>query len=219
MNFAAVSHRKIRVGVCDDHPIVRAGLRELIAHQTDMELTAETADGRDALDIARQGQCDVLLLDILLPGQNGVDTLRSIRARQPQFPVLMLSSFPEQQYALPMLKLGANGYLRKDCETDELLKAIRSAATGGRYVTVPVGNLLASEWGRPEDAPPHAALTDRELQVFLRLSRGEAVTAIARSLNLSFKTISTYRARILEKLELKSNCDLTYYALKQGLIE
>ena len=219
MTFTATAQHKIRVGICDDHPIVRAGLREVIAHQTDMEITAETTTGRDALDLARHGNCDVLLLDILLPGQNGVDTLRAIRARQPQFPVLMLSSFPEQQYALPMLKLGANGYLRKDCEPEELVRAIRSAATGGRYVTVAVGNLLAGELGRPDDAPPHSSLTDRELQVFLRLSRGEAVTAIARSLNLSFKTISTYRARILDKLDLKSNCDLTYYAMKQGLIE
>ncbi len=210
---------KIRVAICDDHEIVRAGIKQFIAGQADMEVSAEAESGREALDLARRHACDVLLLDIAMPGQNGVDTLRAIKLGQPELPVLMFSGFTEEHYALSMLKLGASGYLRKDCAPTELISAIRSAAQGRRYVTMAVGDLLAGELGRNSEAPPHAALSDRELQVFMRLARGEAVTAIADTLNLSFKTVSTYRSRVLEKLGAKSNCDLTYYAVKQGLID
>jgi two-component system, NarL family, invasion response regulator UvrY len=219
MTVASVPLSKIRVGICDDHPIVRAGFRQFIAEQGDMEVAAEASTGREALDMARHELCDVMLLDIAMPGQNGVDVLRAIKLGQPILPVLMLSAYPESNYALSMLRLGACGYLRKDCEPDELLKAIRTAARGQRYVTVAVGNLLVSGLDRNGDEPPHATLSDRELQVFMRLARGEAVTDIARTLNLSFKTVSTYRSRVLEKLDASSNCELTYYAMKHGLID
>ena len=217
MTQTSATPMKIRVAICDDHAIVRAGFRQFIVDEADMEVSAEADNGREALDVARRGECDVMLLDIAMPGQNGIDTLRAIKRGQPELPVLMLSGFSEEHYALSMLKLGACGYLRKDCEPGELVRAIRTAAQGRRYVTVAVGDLLARELGRKSDAPPHAGLSDRELQVFLRLARGEAVTAIADTLSLSFKTVSTYRTRILEKLGAKSNCDLTYYAVKQGL--
>lgn len=210
---------RIRVGICDDHPIVRAGFRRFLSDQSDIEVTAEAASGREALDMARQELCDVLLLDIAMPGQNGVDTLRAIKNGQPGLPVLILSSFPEEHYALNMLKLGANGYLRKDCEPDELVRAIRLVANGRRYVNAAVGDLLAGGLGRKDDAPAHTHLSDRELQVFLRLARGESVTDIANVLHLSIKTVSTYRSRILEKLDLGSNSELTYYAMKNGLID
>lgn len=210
---------KIRVGICDDHAIVRAGFRQFLSDQSDIEVSAEAASGREALDMARREACDVLLLDISMPGQNGVDTLRAIKLGQPELPVLILSSFPEEHYALNMLKLGANGYLRKDCEPDELVKAIRLVANGRRYVNQAVGDLLAGGLGRKDDAPAHTQLSDRELQVFLRLAHGESVTEIANTLHLSIKTVSTYRSRILEKLNLGSNSDLTYYAMKNGLIE
>lgn len=210
---------RIRVGICDDHAIVRAGFRRLLADQSDMEVTAEAAGGREALDVARRELCDVLLLDISMPGQNGVDTLRAIKLGQPELPVLILSGFPEEHYALSMLKLGANGYLRKDCEPEEMIRAIRVVANGRRYVSETVGELLAGGLGRKDDQPAHTQLSDRELQVFIRLAKGESVTEIANELSLSIKTVSTYRSRILEKLGLGSNSELTYYAMKNGLIE
>jgi two-component system invasion response regulator UvrY len=213
------SSKKLKVVICDDHPIVRAGFRQFLAGQPDMESVEEAESGRDALDMVRNDACDVLLLDISMPGQNGVDVLRAIRLRKPELPVLMLSSFPEQHYALQMLKLGASGYLPKDCEPADLLRAIRSVAQGRRFVSESVGDLLANGLGAKGDEPPHAQLSDRELQVFLRLAKGESVTAIANVLNLSFKTISTYRSRVLEKLNLRSNSDVTYYAMKNGLIQ
>jgi two-component system, NarL family, invasion response regulator UvrY len=213
------SGRKLRVVICDDHPIVRAGFKQFLAGQPDMESVEEAPSGREALELVRREVCDVLLLDISMPGQNGVDVLRAIRLRKPDLPVLMLSSFPEQHYALQMLKLGASGYLPKDCEPADLLRAIRSVAQGRRFVTESVGDLLANGLSGNGDEPPHAQLSDRELQVFLRLAKGESVTAIANVLNLSFKTISTYRSRVLEKLNLRSNSDVTYYAMKNGLIQ
>jgi two-component system, NarL family, invasion response regulator UvrY len=213
------SGRKLRVVICDDHPIVRAGFKQFLAGQPDMESVEEAPSGRDALELVRREECDVLLLDISMPGQNGVDVLRAIRLRKPDLPVLMLSSFPEQHYALQMLKLGASGYLPKDCEPTDLLRAIRTVAQGRRFVTESVGDLLANGLNGNGDEPPHAQLSDRELQVFLRLAKGESVTAIANVLNLSFKTISTYRSRVLEKLNLRSNSDVTYYAMKNGLIQ
>lgn len=219
MTPATCTPMKIRVAICDDHEIVRTGFRHFIADESDMEVSAEAECGREALDLARRHACDVLLLDIGMPGQDGVDTLCEIKRGRPELPVLMLSGFSEEQYALNLFRLGACGYLRKDCDPGEIVRAIRSAAQGRRYVTVAVGDLLAGELSRASDAPPHASLSEREFQVFMRLARGEAVTAIADALQLSFKTVSTYRTRILEKLGLRSNCDLTYYAVRQGLIE
>jgi DNA-binding NarL/FixJ family response regulator len=192
---------------------------QFLAGQPDMESVEEAGTGREALDLVRNDACDVMLLDISMPGQNGVDVLRAIRLRKPELPVLMLSSFPEQHYALQMLKLGASGYLPKDCEPTDLLRAIRSVAQGRRFVSEAVGDLLANGLGAHGDELPHTQLSDRELQVFLRLAKGESVTAIANVLNLSFKTISTYRSRVLEKLSLRSNSDVTYYAMKNGLIQ
>lgn len=213
------STKKLKVVICDDHPIVRAGFRQFLSGQPDMDGVREAASGREAMDFVRTDACDVLLLDISMPGQNGVDVLRAVRLRKPDLPVLMLSSFPEQHYALQMLKLGASGYLPKDCDPADLLRAIRSVAQGRRFVSEAVGDMLANGLGGNGDEPPHAQLSDRELQVFLRLAKGESVTAIANVLNLSFKTISTYRSRVLEKLSLKSNSDVTYYAMKNGLIQ
>jgi two-component system invasion response regulator UvrY len=216
---SSLSSRKIRVAICDDHPIVRAGFRQFLAGQPDVDGVREAENGREALELVRNDLCDVLLLDISMPGQNGVDVLRAVKLRRPEMPVLMLSGFPEQHYALQMLKLGASGYLPKDCDPADLLRAVRSVAQGRRFVSEAVGDLLANGLGGNSDEPPHAQLSDRELQVFLRLAKGESVTAIANVLNLSFKTISTYRSRVLDKLNLRSNSDVTYYAMKNGLIQ
>jgi DNA-binding NarL/FixJ family response regulator len=210
----------IRIAIVDDHAIVRAGLRQFLDEQMDLEVVAEASNGRDALDLVRAGGFEVLILDVSMPGQNGVDALAAIRARQPELPVLILSSFPETHYATALLKQGASGYLNKECEPAEIVTAVRTLARGRRYITPAVAELLADQLGSDKgDAPLHEQLSERELQVFLRLAKGETIGAIGESLSLSVKTVSTYRTRVMEKMKLSSNSDLTYYALKNGLIQ
>jgi DNA-binding NarL/FixJ family response regulator len=208
----------IRVGIVDDHALVRNGLRHYLSEQVDLRVTGEAANGREALALVRRGDLDVLVLDLSMPDQNGVDALASIKARRPELPVLILSGFPESHYATAVLRQGASGYLNKECDPAEIVKAIHTIVRGRRYVSAAVAELLA-EGMLGGEKPLHEALSQRELQVFLRLARGEAVGQIADSMCLSAKTISTYRARVLDKLKLDSNSDLTYYALKNGLIQ
>ncbi|MDY7538693.1 response regulator transcription factor [Undibacterium sp. RTI2.1] len=209
----------IRVAICDDHQIVRAGFKQIFSEVADIEVVAEASTGREALDIARNKLCDVMLLDISMPDQSGIDTLRTIKQGQPELPILILSGYPAQQYAVNLFKMGANGYLNKECDTDELIKAVRTAATGRRYVSAEVGEILAQGFDQDVTAALHTELSDREFQVFLRLAKGESVSDIALVLSLSVKTISTYRARVMEKMHLHSNSDLTYYALKNNLLD
>lgn len=208
----------IRIAIVDDHAMVRAGLRQFFADQTDFEVVAEAGNGRDALDIVRRGGVDVVVLDISMPGQSGVDALAAIRAREPDLPVLILSGFAETQYATTLLRQGASGYLNKDCDPEEIVKAIRTVARGRKYITAGVAEQLAEGLGGG-DKPAHETLSERELQVFLRLAQGETIGHMAQSLSLSVKTVSTYRTRVMEKMGLASNSDLTYYALKHGLIQ
>jgi DNA-binding NarL/FixJ family response regulator len=208
----------IRIAIVDDHAMVRAGLRQFFADQIDLSVVAEAACGREALDIVRAGAVDVVLLDISMPGQNGVDVLVSIRARAPALPVLILSGFAEAHYATTLLRQGASGYLNKDCDPDEIVRAVRTVYRGRRYITAAVAEQLADGLDGKQSLPAHELLSERELQVFLRLARGETVGHLAVSLSLSVKTVSTYRTRVMEKMKLASNSDLTYYALKAGLI-
>lgn len=209
----------IRVAIVDDHAILRAGLRQLLQQHADLRVVAECAHARDILDVVREDTADVVLLDIAMPEQNGVDVLRAIKARKPDLPVLMLSAYPEDHYATTLLRMGAAGYLTKDCEPQEIVQAIRTVAAGRRYITNGVAQRLAEGLTSPADKPPHEALSQRELQVFLRLAQGETIGQLAQSMSLSVKTVSTYRARVMEKMGLASNSDLTYYALKNGLIQ
>ena len=209
----------IRVAIVDDHAIVRAGLREYFADQVDLKVTGEAANGREALDLVRKGDIDVLLLDLSMPEQSGVDALAAIKARAPELPVLILSAFPEQHYATTLLRQGASGYLNKECDPEEIVKAIRTVSRGHKYITAGVAELLADGLSGAGDAPPHEQLSDREFQVFLRLAKGETIGHLADSMSLSVKTVSTYRTRVMEKMRLESNSDLTYYALKNGLIQ
>jgi two-component system invasion response regulator UvrY len=158
-------------------------------------------------------------MDLSMPDQSGVDALAAIRARAPDLPVLILSGFPEEHYATTLLRQGANGYLNKECEPEEIVKAIRTVARGRRYITPGVAELLADTLDGKTERLPHELLSERELQVFLRLARGETIGKMAESLSLSVKTVSTYRTRVMEKMKLASNSDLTYYALKNGLIQ
>jgi DNA-binding NarL/FixJ family response regulator len=208
----------INIGIVDDHTLVRTGLRQVLGDEVDFRVTGEAINGREALDLARSGTVDVLLMDLSMPEHGGVDALLAIKARFPQLPVIILSGFPEQTYAVTLLKQGASAYLGKDCDPSEIATAIRTVVRGRKYVTPAVAELLADQLNGGNDAP-HDALSERELQVFLRLAKGETVGGIAESMFLSVKTVSTYRSRVLEKLSLQSNSDLTYYAMKNGLMQ
>jgi two-component system invasion response regulator UvrY len=209
----------IKVGIVDDHAIVRSGLRQFLSEHVDLKVTGEANNGRDALELARGGEVDVLLMDISMPDHSGVDALQAIKARFPDLAVLILSGFPETQYATTLLRYGASGYLNKECEPEEIVNAIRLVARGRRYISPSVAELLADNAVGDADRAPHELLSERELQVFLRLAKGETVGSMAESMFLSVKTVSTYRTRVLEKLKLTSNSELTYYALKNGLIQ
>ena len=209
----------IRVGIVDDHAVVRAGLKQFLGEQVDLRVTGEAADGAGALQLARGGELDVLVMDLAMPDQSGVDALAAIKARFPELPVLILSGYPETHYATTLLKQGASGYLNKECDPMEIAEAIRTVARGRRYITPAVAEMLAVRVTGDSDRPPHDALSERELQVFLHLAQGQTVGQLADSMCLSVKTVSTYRTRVLEKLKLKTNSDRTYSALKNGLIQ
>jgi two-component system, NarL family, invasion response regulator UvrY len=210
----------IRIGIADDHAIVRDGLRRFLSDNVDLRVTGEACNGREALELARGGEVDVLLMDISMPDQSGVDALAAIKARFPDLPVLVLSGFPESHYATTLLRQGASGYLNKECDPEEIATAIRTVFRGRKYISPAVAELLADGLsGDAADKPAHDQLSERELQVFLRLAKGETIGNMAKAMFLSVKTVSTYRTRVLEKLKLASNSDLTYYALKNGLIQ
>lgn len=209
----------IKVGIVDDHVIVRTGLKQFLSEEIDLRITGEASNGREALDMVREQELDVLIMDLSMPGQNGIDALASIKARRPELPILILSGFPETHYATTLLRQGASGYLNKECDPSEIVQAIRTIVRGRKYITPAVAELLADGLGSDPDKLPHEHLSEREFQVFLRLAKGETIGAMAESFSLSVKTVSTYRTRVMEKMKLSSNSDLTYYALKNGLIQ
>jgi DNA-binding NarL/FixJ family response regulator len=205
----------VRVLIADDHPIVRRGLKQIVADQPDMTV-AEAGDGPEALRLADKGKFDVVLLDINMPGISGLDVLSRIRSRQPGLPVLVLSAHSEAEFAVRILKAGASGYLNKELAPEELVKAIRRVIGGKKYVSPAVAELLADSLGNDEDEP-HASLSDREYQVMLLIAAGKTVSEIAEEIALSVKTVSTYRARILEKMNLKNNAELMRYVIENKI--
>ena len=209
----------IRVLVVDDHAVVRAGLRQFFADIDDIEVIDEAASAEAALRQIRTVDYDIVLLDISLPDKSGVEVLKQIKRDRPALPVLVLSMHPENRYAVQLLRFGASGYLQKETMPAELMNAIRLVHRGRRYISPALAELLASELDRDDDRPVHECLSDRERQVFIALARGEAVSAIAEALHLSVKTVSTYRARVLSKMKVAANADLTYYAIKNDLID
>ena len=209
----------IRIGIVDDHAIVRSGLKQFFSDEVDLRVVGEAASGREAIDLVRTTEMDVLLLDLSMPGQSGIDALTMIRAKAPDVGVLVLSGYPEEHYAMTLIRQGASGYLNKECDPEEIVKAIRTIALGRRYITPGVAELLAQQLNRKDVMAPHEQLSEREFQVFLKLAQGETTGAIAEVLSLSVKTVSTYRTRLMEKMGLASNSDLTYYALKHKLID
>ena len=203
----------IKIGIVDDHAIVRSGLRQFLGEHVDLRVAGEASNGREAIDLVRNTEIDVLIMDLSMPGQSGLDALAMLRAKAPDMGILILSGYPEEHYAMNLIRQGASGYLNKECEPKEIVEAIRTIALGRRYITPTVAELLAQQLNRKDDAPPH------EFQVFLKLAKGETAGDIAKTLSLSVKTVSTYRTRLMEKMALSSNSDLTYYALKNGLID
>lgn len=207
-----------RVLIADDHALVRRGLRELIEEEPDLTLVAEAATGADLMALARRETWEVAVVDLNLPDANGLDVLKNLKALYPARAVLILSMHPEDQYAVRALRAGASGYLNKEGAPDELLAAIRKAARGGRYVSDALAEQLATELAGRE-GPPHERLSDREFQVLRLIAAGRTATEIAGAMHLSVKTVSTYRTRILEKMGLKHNAELTRYALEHRLVD
>jgi two-component system invasion response regulator UvrY len=208
----------IRVLIADDHAVVRAGVKQILADTPDITVAAEASSGQEALEMARKGGCDVLLLDLSMPGQGGLEILKQLKAEMPRLPVLVLTMHPEDQYAVRTIRAGAAGYLTKQSVAEELITALRTVFAGKKYITPAVADKLADEVKHDSDQPIHASLSDREFQIFIMIARGKTVSQIGDELCLSVKTISTYRARILEKMEMKSNSELTHYAFQQNLV-
>lgn len=208
----------IRLAIVDDHAIVRAGFREMLSEELGMSIQFEAGTAEEAQSLLRQYNCDVLMLDLSLPDQNGIDLLRTVKQRHEETQVLIISSFSEERYALSMIRSGASGYLCKDCDRSDLINAIHTVAQGRRYISANTAELLAREMAGETDKPAHQELSEREMQVFMRLVRGESVSAIAHALHLSVKTISTYRSRLFEKLGVNSNAELATYAHQHGLL-
>jgi two-component system, NarL family, invasion response regulator UvrY len=214
----------IRVLVCDDHAIVRQGIRQMLADAPDMQVAAEAADGAEGIALVRQAAADgmpldVVLLDIAMPRRDGLDVLKQIKDEFARLPVLVLSTYPDRQYAVRCLRLGAAGYLNKSADSEQVLAAIRRVATGARFITPAVAEHLAGAIGVPSSQAPHEAFSNREYQVFGLLARGLSVGEIAQQLSLSSNTVSTYRTRILEKTGLRNDVELALYAVQQQLLD
>ena len=208
----------IRILLADDHSMFREGLKYIIADEPDMQVTGETASSREAISKIMEEDYDVVVLDINIPGRDGIQVLSEIKAAKPNVAVLMLSMYAEEQFAMRALRAGASGYLTKESAPDEFIAALRIVAQGGKYITSSVAEILANNIDIHVERPPHEKLTDREFEVMLKISLGKKIGEIARELNLSGKTISTYRARILEKMKMTDNTELTQYAIRHSLL-
>ena len=210
----------IRILIVDDHELVRRGLKTVFSGRVDMEVAAEANSGEAAIALLRRETFDVVLVDLALPDMSGIDVLSRCKAIRPELAVLIVSGYPEDQYAINVLKSGASGFVAKDESPGNMVAAVLAAAQGRRYVSPRVADKLAqSLTGRAADEPAHTRLSEREFQIFYRLAAGESVSAIARELFLSVKTVSTYRIRLLEKLHMRSNAELMRYAIENRLVD
>ena len=208
----------IKIIIADDHAIVRQGLRQMLAGMTDMELVGEAKDAAELLELFRKQPCDVVVLDVSMPGRSGLEVLKDLKSEHSHVAVLMLTMYSQEQYAVRALKAGAAGYLTKDSAPAELITAIRRVAVGGKYITAALAEVLADYLGSKTDKPLHESLSDREFEVLCKIGAGKIVSEIAEELFLSPNTISTYRARLLEKLNLRNNAELIRYAITNRLI-
>ncbi len=209
----------IKILIADDHPIVRKGLREIIEEISDMKVADEAGNGQEVLAKALKKDLDVVLLDISMPGRSGLDILKELKSQLPKLAVLVLSIHPEEQYAVRAMKAGAAGYLTKNSAPDELVTALRKVSAGGKYVSSSLAEKLAVALETGIEKPPHENLSAREYEVMRKIASGKTGAEIAKELFLSPKTISTYRARILEKMAMKNNAELIRYAIKNRLVD
>jgi DNA-binding NarL/FixJ family response regulator len=209
----------IKILIADDHAVVREGLKQIISETPDMIVTDEANNGQEVLNKVSEQNYDVVLLDITMPGRSGLDILKQLKGKKPRLPVLMLSVHSEEQYAVRTLKAGASGYLTKGSATEELIAAIRKISKGKKYVSSSLAEKLAFDLDMDHEKPRHELLSDREYQVMSMIAAGKTVKEIADELSLSVQTISTYRSRILEKMKMKNNAEIIYYAVKEGLVE
>lgn len=205
--------------LADDHVLVRAGLRQFLMEDRQIREIGEAGSGQETLDKLRAAHWDLLILDINMPDRSGLDILKHVRLGFPHTRILVLSGYPERQYAVNVLRAGAQGYLAKDSAAEELMKAVRTILQGRRYVSATLAELLVDDIGMDQDKPLHAQLSEREFQIFCKLAAGISVSSIANELCLSVKTVSTYRSRVLEKMNFQSNADITTYALRNGIMQ
>lgn len=209
----------IKLIIADDHPIVREGLKQIIADSPHFTVSDEAGDGPELLDKVRKEDFDVIILDLKMPGMDGLDVLKQLKIEKPRIPVIILTVHPEAQYALRILRAGASGYLTKESVSAELITAIRKVHRGGKYISPGLAEKIAFALDTDSEKMLHETLSDREYQVMYMIASGKTVTEIAEEINLSVKTISTYRARILEKMNMKTNAELTRYAFQNSLID
>lgn len=209
----------IKLIIVDDHEVVRKGLKQIFDDTTDIRVTGEAGSGNELIDKARKNDYDIVLLDISMPGKDGIDTLKELKQIKPNIHVLIFTMFPEEQYAVRVIKAGASGYINKECKPNELIEAIRLIAHGRKYISPHLAELLASTLEMGDGTPLHETLSDREFQVMYMIASGKTISEIADELYLSINTISTYRNRILDKMGMKNNVELTHYAIKNRLIE
>lgn len=209
----------MKIIIADDHAIVREGLKQILSDSLHITSIDDVGDGIELLNKIQKNDYDIIILDISMPGKSGIETLRDIKSIKPNIPVLMLSIHPEEQYAIRVLKAGASGFISKDSAPDELIAAVEKIIGGHKYITPTLAEKLASEISPAKDKPAHEYLSNREFEVFKMIAAGNTITEIANSFNLSVKTISTYRARIYEKMNLSSRAELTQYAIQNKLIE
>jgi two-component system invasion response regulator UvrY len=208
----------IRILIVDDHAVVRRGLRDILASESDVNVL-ETGDPYDALKLVRKEDIDIAVLDLDLPGKSGLELLKDVKRERPKLPVLILSVYPEEQFAVRTLKAGASGFLSKDAAPEDLVTAIRKIARGGKYISESVAEKLLNNLNADDTSAPHETLSDREFEILRLFGTGKTVGEIAGELSLSVPTVSTYRARILEKMSLKTTAELMRYAIQNNLIQ
>ena len=209
----------IKILIADDHAIVREGLKQIVAEESDMEVTGEAANADKVFEILRTNNFDIAIIDINMPGKSGLDLLKDLKIQQPKLPVLILSMYGEEQYGIRALKAGALGYLRKVSAPNELVTAIRKIVSGGKYISQALAEKLADNVGDSYNKLPHEILSDREYEVMCKIASGESAEQISEDLSISIHTFYTYRNRILEKMKMKSNVELTQYVINNKLIE
>ena len=218
-NKTLTDNRVIRIFITDDHYLIREGFKKAIDRESDMEVVGEAENANETLKALQQQDCDVLVLDISLPGKSGLELIKDLEARFPSVKILVMSIHSENQYGIRVLKSSASGYISKDSPSDELIKAIRMVSRGKRYTSSNMSDMILSSLGKDAKGELHESLSDREFEVLLNIGRGKSLSEISQVLSLSISTVNTYRKRILEKMGKTTNAELIHYVIKNNLIE